>query len=198
MQLFSINGVAKEAPVAEDSNFRDLLAHVHEHLLGPESLIASIKVNGVEINEGEEQELAPVALADLDSVEITLAHPREMAEETLQTLMNFAERLARLCPEAAEALEASPPDHASYDRLLDGIQTFAESIAAVKSILRIGILTPVNVLEVDLVSTMKDLLDANQKGDAAYRDLILREHLPGNLSDWVREGIPAMIKSRDS
>lgn len=198
MQLFMINGVSQPAPISDESSFQDLLQHVQRNLLTPEALIASIRVNGIEIGEAEEMELAAITLAQLESVEITLAHPREMAEETLQTLLMFAERLATLAPEAAAGLESTPADRSSYDKLMDGIQTFAESITAVKTLLRITTLQAVNVLEVDLVSTMRDLLEANSKNDAAYRSLILREHLPGNLRDWIREGIPAMIRARDS
>jgi hypothetical protein len=198
MQHFTINGVERTPLAAQTESFHELIAKVQDQLTGDHSLISSIRVNGIEIGEHEEKALAEVRLSDLESVEITLAHPREMAEETLQTLILFSGKLSDLSLQAADELEATPVNNASYHRLIDGIKVFVETVDAVKSILRVGILPPINVLEVDLVSVMKDLLQAVQSGDAAYRSDLLRTHIPGNLNDWATQGIPTLIRSRDS
>jgi hypothetical protein len=194
MNHFLVNGVERPSPVGADANFGALIGYVHDKMTSDRSLVSSIRVDGVEIGQAEENSLSGVSLSDLESVEITFAHPRELAEETLQILRGFADRLAEMSRELA----AAPFAQAEFTKLVDGIQTFTESLAQVKGILRIGILEPVNVLEADLVSILKDVLETLQTGDGAYRADLLREHLPKNLGEWAREGIPALIRSRDS
>jgi hypothetical protein len=148
-------------------------------------------------------------LNEVERIELGFMHPREMAEETLQTMIVFAEQLAtlseRCLPEAGGA--ATTPEVAlqletEYLRLLDGLQTFSEALSTVKTVLRIGLMTPVNLLEAELLSILRDLFEC-QKAPAGfelakYREDLLRTHLPFHLRAWAREGIPAMIRSRDS
>lgn|GEM_PF-3697584 len=196
---FSINGVVQPSDEFEGRSFDELLKIVGSKLGDVDGqLISSIKVNGVEISETEEMALSTEPCAKLESVEITLAHPREIAEDTLQTLKIFAGKLADLSLRAADEFEDATPRSESYLRLIDGIQTFVESILSVRQVLRIGLLQPVRLLEADLLSIAQDLLAAHMSGDRAYRGMLLRNQLPACMDDWAQQGIPAMISCRDS
>ncbi len=197
MTDFKINGMEREAPVALDENFEVLIQFVHENLVSETSLISSVKVNGVEISDSDEKALSSVPLSEIDSVEIDFAHPREVAEETLQTLKLFTDQLISLSQRIAGDLGSKQADQ-EFQNLIDGIQTFSDTIVHVRRILRIGLLGTVNVLEADLVSILKDLLQTHHSKDLTYRTALLHEHLPTNLTQWRDEGIPAMIRSRDS
>jgi len=132
-----------------------------------------------------------------------------MAEETLQTMIIFTEQLAALseqCAPLASSPLRSPEDalalETEYLRLLDGLQTFSEALATVKTVLRIGLLNPVNLLEAELLSLLRDLFECQKAGSGTdserYRGELLLTHLPFHLRSWAREGIPAMIRARDS
>jgi hypothetical protein len=194
---FKINGVERPAPVALDQNFGTLLHYVHENMVNELSLISSIKVNGQEIDENQEQELSPISLSEIISVEICFAHPREIAEDTLQTLKLFTEQLALLSRRTAAEL-GSPEAELDFQKLIDGIQTLADTVQNVKKILRIGIMPLINILEADLISVLTDLVHTHETRDYVYRAALLNEHLPLNLELWRDEGIPEMIRSRDS
>jgi hypothetical protein len=197
MNQFIVNGVSQPSPLSTEENFRSLLAHIHEHLIHETALVSSIKVNGLEINAKDESVLSQVTLSDLESVEVTLVHPREMAEDTLQTLLLFTERLADMSRRTAEELGQLTTEE-NFTRLTDGIETFVHSLHAAKTVLRIGTLPAADILERDMLSLMKDILECRKSNNVDYLIALLSEHLPINLHDWCVSGIPAIIRSRDS
>lgn len=194
---FKINGIERPAPVALDQNFGSLIEYVHQNMVNEMSLISSIKVNGQEINENEELELSPINLSDILSIEICFAHPREIAEDTLQTLKLFTDQLALLSRRTGAEI-GSPEAELDFQKLLDGIQTLADTVQNVKKILHIGLMPLINILEADLISVLTDLVQTHESRDLVYRAALLNEHLPLNLELWRDEGIPEMIRSRDS
>lgn len=123
--------------------------------------------------------------------------PKSIALETLYTLQLFLDNLIGLCARILEENELTVKE-ASYQRLLEGIDTVMESILTARTVLRIGIHPQVNLLEADLLSILKDLLDAAQEGNTEYQEELIRTHLPQNLREWRHEGIPEMIRCRDS
>jgi hypothetical protein len=197
MNHFIVNGQERPSPVAPGQKFSGLMEFLLGNYVNDASLISSIAVNGVELRGEDEKVYADVALADLDTVEVRLMHPREMAEDTLQTLILFTERLADMSRKAAEEL-GSPETDANFARLIDGMETFVDSVNTVKTVLRIAGLKPVDVLEADMLSIMKDVLSARETNNVDYLVQLLNDHLPINLHDWCVDGLPAMIRSRDS
>jgi hypothetical protein len=197
MEHFRVNGVETPAPLEQGENFESLIGYIHRHYVTDGSLISGLRVNGVEISERDEAELAKVHLSELESVEVTLSHPRELAEETLQTLIPFTHHLSDLSRKMAETGRHQPGAQ-EFRRLVDGVETFCDTLRTVKGILRVAIHAEVNILEVDLVDILKDLLETHASGDVAYRHDLLAKHLPDNLRDWRESGIPALIRSRDS
>ena len=83
-------------------------------------------------------------------------------------------------------------------RLLDGVQTFTEALLQAKQILHVGILDPINILEADLTSIFRDLMQFTESGQREYVIDLLLNHLPLNLEEWRRDGIPTLIRARDS
>ena len=168
MTTFIVNGVEQTNPISNEGNFVDLIKYIQENLISDNQLVSCMRVNGVEITEKEESALYTIPVSDLDTVEIVLRHPREVAEETLQTLLIFTRRLPSLCKQVADQVEASEGE-TLFQTLLDHMQIFTDSIQTVKQILHIGINQTINLLEADLGSILKDLLDAHQVGDKLYR-----------------------------
>lgn len=197
MNYFSINGVERPSPVESTHEFLDLIQYIQRNLVTDSTLVSSIRVNGIEIGVTEEEELGHVPLADIESVEVTLSHPRELVQDTLEALRPYVDQLAVLSRELADSLETTGEER-EFPRLIDGLQTVSETITSVKMTLRLGLLQSVNVLEAELLSVLKDLLISVETGDKAYRISLLREHLPLNLEQWSQEGIPSLMRARDS
>lgn len=197
MSQFLINGVERPLPIGENENLGKLIDYCHERMTHENSLVSSIKVNGVELGVQDESSLSEIPLSNLESVEVTFTHPRELAEETLQILKTFTERTAALSRSIADDY-TNGRKVTQFHKLLDGVETITETLRQVKSILRVGMLQPVDVLEADLASILKDLTDAVQKKDDVYKIQLLGIHLPTNLDEWCSIGIPALSRSRDS
>lgn len=119
--------------------------------------------------------------------------PEELARETLQTLKLFTGHLISLSYQAAQEPD-SVQSLKCFQRLLDGIQTFVDTVSTTKAVLQKHHENAVNILEADLLSILKDMLEAENTGDAAYRRDLLLVHLPKNLEDWRDSGIEKLIQ----
>jgi len=168
-----------------------LIEYIHGSLSGKNAAVSSIRVNGMELTLESETALAAVPLSDIQSVDVCFTTPRELAEETLDILAPYSERMETLCGHAAN-------DETVFGKLLDGLHVFSESIGVIKSTLRIGYLPRVGLLEAELLSILSDLLEARKTGDKEYIAQLLGQHLPAVLADWRREGFAALRKARDS
>jgi hypothetical protein len=198
MNHFLLNG--QEIPIlsAPGQSVQELVDEVRRRFNSENALISSIRVNGSElIGSVEEAALASLSVSQIDSLEVFTAHPRELAEETLQSLLDFTHHLEAFSRQAANSLETGQVT-GDFIKLLDGVKTFTEAILSAKQILRVGSLEPLTMLETDLASIMKDLLQFQQTNQRSFVIDLMRNHLPLNLQDWRNEGIPTLIRSRDS
>lgn len=196
MSYFSVNGIEMRIPIHPEAPFEELLQYLRKSLVTEKALISSVRVNGDELNGNNEANLAQTPISQLKSVEILTAHPREIVEDTLQNLLEFIEFLKHLSLKAAD-LASQPDFYPEYTRLVDGIATLTDAVTHVKGILKIGVLQPVQILEADLLSILKDLLSSQKSHQWVYVADLLRNHLFGNLQQWKDVGIPALIRSRD-
>jgi hypothetical protein len=124
-------------------------------------------------------------------------HPKDVAEMTLNNLSEFSKILEGLSRRTAAAI-AGPDFHLSFNRLMDGVNTLSEGVSHIKKLQRIGYLQPVNLLEADLASILSDLYTCYESQPTEYLLELLHEHLPLNMRQWREEGIPALIRARDS
>ena len=197
MKNFSVNGVQRAVPVRQTESVQGLLRAIREQLISDSSCISSIRLDGQELTEDDEQTIGSLPVSELESVEVLTAHPRELADETLHNLIEFTESLELLSQHTAESFGAGK-GAISFAQLIEGIDTFTEALTGVKQILRIGIHQELNVMEADLLSILRDLLEFYEKGDKLYVADLLKEHLPTNMRQWREETLPGLIRSRDS
>lgn len=198
MNQLLVNGKPVDYNASPEQPIQDLMERIRHDFNSDASVISSIRINGAEIDEEREEAISLLKVGDIDSIEIFTAHPRELAEETLQSLIEFTSHLELLSRNAGAKLEAGHAPRHEFMRLIDGVQTFTDALLQAKQILHVGILEPVNVLEADLTSIFKDLVQFTESGQREYVIDLLQNHLPANLEEWRRLGIPALIRSRDS
>lgn len=206
MERLTINGIETQVTLGADTPFASLMDLVKENMVDSGHLISSVRVDGRELGEADELDLADVPLQELSQVDITSTEPLNLAMETLETLSVFTDQLIELCAHAAGGVagavrssteaneDAEQEKLISLKNLVDGIQTFVDTITTVKSMIpgRAAGINSVRVLEAELLSVLRDLLEAERTGDDAYRSDLLREHLPRNLADWKADGIEAL------
>ncbi len=189
MNHLFVNGVEKTAPLASDQSFSELMSYVQQHYSSPSSVVSSIRVNGVELDEKEQRSIQDFEIAEFESVEVTFSHPREIAEETLQTLREFLPGLIALCkgPKTSERLR----------KLFDGIQILADAVSTSKSILSVDETGPHVALEAELSGILERILQASQAGQLEEQNHLISETLATNLEIWNTQALPQLIRSRD-
>jgi hypothetical protein len=197
MNYLSVDGVELIVPMEPETTFQTLIQYLRESLITERALISSVKVDGIEVTGQYEQQIGTTPISALKSIEISTSHPRELADDTLQHLMEYSLILENLSRSSSELIQ-DIRFHSSFARLLEGISTFTEAVSHVKVLMKIGLLQPIDLLEADLLSILKDLLNGQQQGQTEYVVSLLKEHLPTNLKQWRESGIPILIRARDS
>lgn len=198
MNDLKVNGKPIDYAAAPDQPMPELMERIRHDFNSDAAVISSIRIDGTEVDEDIEQAIGSLKASDIGSIEVFTAHPRELAEETLQSLIEFTSHLELLSRNAGAKLVAGQSPRHEFMRLIDGVQTFTEALLQSRQILHVGILEPVTMLEADLTSILKDLVQFTESGDREYVIELLQNHLPLNLTDWRQSGIPALIRARDS
>lgn len=198
MIQFLINGVEVAIPDTTNGSVREVIQTIRSNYSTETSLISSIRINGVELDAQDESLIGKLPVTELKSLEVFTAHPREIAEETLQSLVEFSAHLESLCAETSRQLLSSPPKTEMLPRIADGITTFIDALTNVKTILHVGIMPKVQILEADLLSILKDMLEYQRKSEYHFVGQVIQDALITNLIQWRTDGIPTLIRLRDS
>ena len=122
---------------------------------------------------------------------------QQLAKETLEILVPYTVQLIELSRSVGRLSRVNEAQlqESEFLKLIDGLQTFSDTLIGVKQALHVGISPSTELLEVELLSTLQDLLKARELNDRAYYCLILDEHLPEILAEWCMKGIPAFIEN---
>jgi hypothetical protein len=201
MSTFLVNGIEKKLPVSWEAPLGELIKYVQNNMNSDQSLVTTYRINGLEISAAEEVTLGGIPLSSLNTIEIETIHPRELAEETLQTLLPFLDQLSQLGLRAAAS--RSPQEfREAYGRVIDGISTFFDAVASAKQILKTRDDEPAGLvtgkLTDETTALMRELLAMQEGGMFENLKATLSQRLPLQLVRWRDEGIPALIRSRDS
>lgn len=223
MKSLSINGVVKSSSLNENNSLHHLLDDLRQTYVSESNVITMIRIDGKDLDESGEKEFSEVPLSAFDAIEVFTMHPREIAEQTLQHLLEFTYHLERYCQNAAEAVthyhlnnkdDKKTKTFSEITALVDGVSTFIDSLFYVKRILRIGlnehdiarfnasptqsIMGLLALLETDLLEILKETLEFLQKDELLNVAEMLQGHLSSNIIEWREKGIPAIIRSRDT
>ncbi|MDR3608849.1 MAG: hypothetical protein P4M08_15905 [Oligoflexia bacterium] len=196
----TVNGNSREIPLNGESSLGDLLDYLRNAYTSETNCISSIRIDGEEISESAEKALAPLPISELRSIEVSTAHPRELAQATLQDMIEFCEPLITRAKIAGEEFRADGHPSRDLASLVDGISTFIEALQGARQILNIrsGALPSVDLLEADLTSIMKDAVSFYEEGHIDYVAELLSDYLVKNLEEWRTDGVPALMRARDS
>lgn len=127
-------------------------------------------------------------------------HPKEIAEETLQLMVAFLQGLEELSQLTAKRLHR-PEAGQKFQKLVEGLTTFADSINTVKAILRLeedANAESLRTLELEFTAILREILTAKETQDDVRVAALLTSRLPEHLARWRTERIPAIVRSRDS
>ncbi|MEK6578417.1 MAG: hypothetical protein AABZ55_04255, partial [Bdellovibrionota bacterium] len=161
------------------------------------SVISWIDLDGTMLTEVEEKSLEQLPLKEVQSIEIHVCSPRELAEDTLQTALSFTDDLLPLFDQALIELRSGQAG-ASLSQLLDGISIFTEAVLRVRQLLGIKEKSPADAIESGTATVLSAILAHYKKREFLEMAALIDEDLRKNLFSWRDIGIPALIASRDS
>lgn len=188
MKTIRVNGVEQEIP-AGAAVFDDFLKDLTETLDANSQVISSIRVNGIELKEGEEETLKTKSIDEIGDIEVTTSNPADLAYETLNTLDQYIDRLIASIDRAALHYRGKNliAGDAYFAKSIDGLDLFVQTIGGVKLALRIGLQQKVALAEATLVSIMNDLLEAKRQNNYVFMADLLQKDLVENLTEWKTE-----------
>jgi hypothetical protein len=123
-------------------------------------------------------------------------HPKEIADDALNSLLDYLTHLEILSKTVAQQITSD----VFFDQLIvlvDGIHTLTNVIGATKHTFEIRNFPPIQILEAELLSILKDLLHYQEQGHFDQMADLLMNQLPQNFQEWQNTGIPNLIRARD-
>jgi hypothetical protein len=197
MNPILLNGQPVMIPTEQSERFRDVFTYLKNNMDSNTALISAVKIDGVEVPNTEDEILAQTPLSHFKRIEFFTSHPKEVADETLQDLLAFSSSLEDQATFAAEQIaDRDFPHH--FNRLIDGVTTFTEAVSGVKRILKLGLFNSIQALEAELLRVLRDILAAHENRQMDTISQLLKADLPENLKKWRENGLPDLIRSRDS
>ena len=190
MENFTLNGEKINTGIPQEEKFELLLRYIYSNLPGPNRVVSGIRVNGVEISEEDETALSSVTISDLSSVDVITKDAKEVTEETLQSLRELLQQMVPLCVSCNSLPELR--------RILDGLEMMIESIAHVKSAMKVEKIDFLEPRENELLALLRELFTTMSPDQPEARKEIMSQKLPVHLLGWVEETLPRLIRYRDS
>lgn len=191
MKMIRVNGVEQDIP-AGAKIFDEFVQGLNTSLSESNQVIASIKINGIEISETDEDSLKTTPIEELGDIDVQTSNPMDLAYETLNTLETYIDRLVASVDRAALHYRGKNliTGDAYFAKAIDGLDLFVQTIGGVKLALRVGLQTKVALTEASLVSIMNDLLEAKRQNNYVYMADLLQKDLIENLGEWKSEVFP--------
>ena len=193
-----INGVDETLPEGRHL-FEDFIDGLAQKLGAERKVIARIRIDGKELDNGDEAEGEQrLLLASLGEIEIETASPADLAYQTLDTLEQYVDRIVGSIQRAAMHYRGKNLLSADeyFAKAIDGLDLFVQTIGGVKLALRIGLNTQLALTEAELISIMNDLLDAKRQNNYVYMSQLLDKELVENLLEWKTSIFPLLRQLR--
>lgn len=129
---------------------------------------------------------------------LTGSSVHELVQETLEDLVEFSKILEGLCQKCVAAGQKKAEFLELFIQLIDGLSIFIEAISHVLQLMKLDTLQPVNRLELELLSILKELEASHQTGRIESMEEKIKNRLSPNLFEWRTKGLPALIRARDN
>lgn len=185
MKTILLNGTEKTIDAATVS-FDEFVNSLNTSLVNNRQVVSCVKVDGLEITEDDHKKLAQIPIEALGSIEILTSNPQDLALETMTTLEIYIDRIMQNIERTATNYKTKNyvAADAYFERTIDGMDLFVQTISGIKQALRIGANSKVTLTEATLVSIMNDLLEAKRQNNYVFLADLLEQELIENLREW--------------
>lgn len=198
MKTITINGNPTDI-AAQGTEFQTMMNDVSSNLSKESKVITRILLDGKELSDEEQSSIAHSDVASLGNIEIFSATPAELANETLDTLTDYINRVLTYVTKASQGYKSKNYIIADeqFLKTVEAMDLIVQTLSGIKAALRVGVNNKLNLAEATLLSIMNDLLDAKRQNNYVLLADLLEHDLIENLIEWRDEVFP-MLKGRTS
>lgn len=199
MKTLIINGKETNHEDLEAKDFETFLSKLSHRISSEKHVICTIKVDGNNLSEEDENELKAMPLQAIQSVEITTADPIELSFETVDSIEEY---IGRILPSVnvCAVLYEQGANHMAEKKLQEitkALETVIDVIQNVIINLKLSTDSYINLLEQDLLSTLKAMLMLKRSNDTKNLGELIKNDLTENLLEWKTKGLKH-IKNKKS
>lgn len=171
----------------------------------PNDVLIGIVIDGKEIPIEEEEQFLSRAISEFNSVELNLKSSMELAFEALDSCSGYIDTISdqiRSLTQFYQEGEQQKAD-ATFAEIIDLLDLFVQLIGQIHGTIRSRLgdefqkSETIKSLEVHLLSVMKGLLPAKEKGDIIMLCDLLEYELIDNLTQWKIKAVPELKQYKE-
>lgn len=172
-------------------SLRDVIKNIDEQMRQCGRVVTKISVNGLLINEKEEERLSSTKVADIDSIEVETEKQDQIFNTSLETTRNFIQGLKQAALLLSDNFRKHPAanERQVFVQAISDCQLLTEALMVLKPNLMVvhKTLTDEKWLagEKQFLQTLRELVAAYEAGDRTLVSDVLEYELSNTLDQWL-------------
>jgi uncharacterized protein YpiB (UPF0302 family) len=202
MTTFTLN----QKPISKQFNnsqkLDEVVEHIFETAVGKESVLVNLKVDGNLIPFEDGLEVCQMPIESFSEIDFEVQSSVELAFEALDSCNDYIQILTEKTMSLTRLYQENKAEEANdeFSEMIDILDLYVQLFAKIHSTLKRnfkGAFThteEIQKLDIHLLSVLKALIPAKEKGDIIMLCDLLEYELVDNLTQWKINIVPALKK----
>jgi|GEM_PF-582263 hypothetical protein len=204
MTTLTLNRSPIQKDFSESQSLNEVVDHLFASEIGEESVLISLEVDGEDIPYDDSLNLNGKPIHDFKSVNFKTQTSLELAFEAIDSCNDYIDILTDKIKAMAQSYQKGESDEANalFGDMIDILDLYVQLFSRIHSTLKRNIKDPLDQskeiqnLDIHLLSVLKALIPAKEKGDIIMLCDLLEYELIDNLTQWKIKIIPSLKKLR--
>lgn len=205
MTALSINKIQINTKLPKESTVCDAMDYILEHHANNEEVIASIVINGKELDAYEENQCLGMNMFSFNSIDFKLRSSLDMAYLSLDSCVGYIDNVIDKIRETLDLYSENKVQEANilFSDVIEVMDLFIQLMSRIHKTIRryhphfFSNNKTLQQLEIHLLSVMKALIPAKEKNDIIMLSDLLEYELIDNLTQWKIKAIPELKKTQE-
>jgi len=202
MTNFTLNQKPLSKTFQQGQRLDDVVDHVFSSEIGKESVLVNLKIDGNVVPFEDGLEVCQLPIEKFSEVDFEVQTSVELAFEALDSCNDYIEILIDKTIRLTSLYQENKIDEANleFSEMVDILDLYVQLFAKIHSTLKRnfkGAFThteEIQKLDIHLLSVLKALIPAKEKGDIIMLCDLLEYELVDNLTQWKINIVPALKK----
>ncbi len=200
MAELTLNNQSLSEKYSEDSTLNDLMDVIQEKYVNDDQFFTEVLIDGVAISPEKEVQILTSPVSNYSQIDFTVKSSAELAIDALETCSKHLDTLIEKITIVSQSYRENRVDLANkqFVEITEILELFVELITTIHQTLRVESETvlpsgrTIQDLEMHLLSVLKALVPAREKGDIIMLCDLLEYELIDNLTQWKIMAIPEL------